>query len=105
MNFINRCIFTSMSEPLVRVYSEQTKKVKYVTPAQVVLLKGLGYEPQAEPERLEPIVLQESPKNESEATEIIEATAKWTTKPEMPQAEKPKTEVKVKPKTTKKNAA
>ena len=85
MNFINRCIFTSMSEPLVRVYSEQTKKVKYVTPAQVVLLKGLGYEPQAEPEKLEPIVLE-------------------PVKVEVPKEAKKEPQT-VKPKTTKKNAA
>ena len=33
-----------MSEPLVRVYSEQTKKVKYVTPAQVIVLEPVKVE-------------------------------------------------------------
>jgi hypothetical protein len=95
-----------MSEPLVRVYSEQTKKVKYVTPAQVVLLKGLGYEPQAEPEKLEPIILQQAIEIEplDEKMEVVlKNNQRELEKPIEPKAKKePQT---VKPKTTKKNAA
>ena len=46
-----------MNHDLIRVYSDETKKVKFVTESQLAFLKSLGYERQPEPIKLEPLDL------------------------------------------------